>query len=118
MVINMFPCNVKDTLTSPLELVFSRKPDYITLVPLFATTYFKYISDGNRIRDGSESKVMQAILLGRSEKADGYLLYSPSTRELYVSSDYKIDTGNCTATAFIIALKMAARLLDFMMEHP
>lgn len=76
------------------------KPDYGTLVPLFSTAYFKHDRDRNRARDGSESKVLQAILVGRSHQADGYLLYSPYTREFYVSGDCKIDTGNHTATAF------------------
>ena len=43
---------------------------------------------------------MQGILLGRSSKADGYLIYSPFTKEFYVSSDCKLDVGSSTATMF------------------
>ena len=43
---------------------------------------------------------MQAILLGRSEKSDGYILNSPHTKEFYVASNCKIDSGKSTATCF------------------
>ena len=76
------------------------KPDFSTLLPLFSVVYFKDARDGSRARDGTESKVMQPILLGRADKADGYLLYSPFTKEFYVSSDCKINSGTSTATMF------------------
>ena len=99
-IINMFPCSVNKIKTSPLELVFGVKPDYSILVPLFSTTYFRHLRDSTRARDGIEYKVMQAILLGRSEKADGYILYSPHTKEFYVTSECKIDSKSCTPTTF------------------
>ena len=99
-VINMFPCTVNNLKTPPLELVYGVKPDYSVLLPLFSTAYFKHDRDSDRARDGSESKVLQAILLGRAFQSDGYLLYSPYTKEFYLTGDCKIDKGNSTATAF------------------
>ena len=99
-IINFFPCTVNDNKTTPLELVFGVKSDFSTLLPIFSTTYFRHKNDGSRARDGTEAKVLQAILLGRAEQADGYLLYSPYTKEFYVSGDVKIDSGTCTASAF------------------
>ena len=99
-IINYFPCTVEGSKTSPLELVFGVKPDFSTLLPIFSTTYFRHKTDRTRIRDGTEAKVLQAILLGRAEEADGHLLYSPYTKEFYVSGDVKIDSGSCTASAF------------------
>ena len=97
---NYFPCKVDDTKTTPLELVYGVRPDFSTLLPLFSVVYFKHARDGSRARDGTEAKVMQGILMGRSDKADGYLIYSPFTKQFYVSSDCKIDTGSSTATMF------------------
>ena len=97
---NIFPCSVDGMKTSPLELVFGVRPDYSILVPLFAVTYFRHLKDGNSARDGMESRTMQAVLLGRSEKADGFILYSPHTKEFYVSSECKIDMKACTPTTF------------------
>ena len=99
-VVNMLPCSVDGIKTSPLELVFGVRPDYSILVPIFAVTYFRHLRDGARSRDGMESRVMQSILLGRSERADGYILYSPHTKEFYVSSECKIDQRSCTPTTF------------------
>ena len=43
---------------------------------------------------------MQGIALGRCRKTDGMIFYPPHSKELYVSSDYKIDEGRHTPTAF------------------
>ena len=63
-------------------------------------TYSRHLHDGTRDRDGIESRAMQSILLGRSEKADRYILYSPHTKEFYVSSECKIDQKSCSPTTF------------------
>ena len=57
-VMNIFPCSVDVTKTSPLELGFGVRPDYCILVPLFAVTYFRHLKDGNRPRDSMESRTM------------------------------------------------------------
>jgi len=43
---------------------------------------------------------MQGIALGRCRKSDGMIFYSPHTKELYVSSDYKLNEGHHTPTMF------------------
>ena len=97
---NYMPCKVEGKLTSPFELAHGTKPDYRILCRLFATTYFKHESDGERTRDGIESKSMQGILLGRSPKSNGYIVYCPHTKQFYDTIDLKIDEGRNTATAF------------------
>jgi hypothetical protein len=44
--------------------------------------------------------MMQGIALGRCRKSDGMIFYSPHSKELYVSSDYKLDEGRQPLTAF------------------
>jgi len=43
---------------------------------------------------------MQGIAMGRCRKSDGMIFYSPHSKELYISSDYKLDEGRHTPTAF------------------
>jgi len=38
--------------------------------------------------------------LGRCWKTDGMIFYSPHSKELYVSSDYKLGEGHQTPTSF------------------
>ena len=97
---NYIPCKVNDELTTPLELAYGEKPKYSTLFRLFSTIYFKKDRDGSRDRDGVESKSMQGIALGRSEKTNGYIAYCPHTKQFYDTVDFKLDEGRDTATAF------------------
>lgn len=48
----------------------------------------------------AESKTMQGIAIGRSRQADGMMFYSPATRKIYTSSDYKLDEGCSTPNLF------------------
>jgi hypothetical protein len=43
---------------------------------------------------------MQGIALGHCRKSNGMIFYSPHSKELNVSSDYKLDEGHYTHTAF------------------
>jgi len=100
-VINYFSCLVNGLSTTPFELVYGVKPDLRTLFRLFSVGYFLHESDGVRARDGiSESKTMQGIAIGRSRLSDGMLFYSPITRKIYTSSDYKLDEGRSTPNLF------------------
>lgn len=83
-VLNYLPHKVNDVLTSPLKLAYGVKPDYQTLSRLFSTVYFKHESDDNRDPDGVKSKLMQGILLGRSLKTNGFIIYSPHTKHSMV----------------------------------
>jgi hypothetical protein len=42
----------------------------------------------------------KGIALGRCRKSDGMIFYCPRTRQLCVSSDYKLDEGRSTPTTF------------------
>jgi hypothetical protein len=48
----------------------------------------------------SKSKSMQGIALGRCRKSDGMIFYCPHNKQLYTSSDYKLDEGRSTPTTF------------------
>jgi len=43
---------------------------------------------------------MQGIALGHCRKSDGMIFHSPQSKELYTSSNYKLDEGHHTPTAF------------------
>ena len=43
---------------------------------------------------------MQGIALGRCRKSDGMIFYCPHNKQLYTSSDYKLDEGRHTPNTF------------------
>lgn len=64
---------------------------------MFSTGFFHHLWDGSHDRHGvEESHSMQGIALGRCCSSDGMIFYSPHTKELYTSSDYKLDEGRST----------------------
>jgi hypothetical protein len=100
-VMNYMPCHVTGISTTPHELVYGIKPDLRVLFRLFSTGYFRHYQDGTHHHSGiSDSRSMQGIALGRCRKSDGMIFYSLHSKELYVSSDYKLDEGRHTPTAF------------------
>ena len=99
-VMNHLPVKATGELTSPFELVHGVKPDCRVLFRLFSTVYFKHDSDGSRDRDGVEAQSLQGIAIGRSYKSDGLLVYSPFTKQFYVTGSYKLDEGRSTANMF------------------
>jgi len=100
-VMNCFPCTVTGISTTPHELVYGIKPDLRILFRLFSTGYLKKNKDGAHHHSGiSTSTSIQGIALGRCRKSDGTIFYSPHSKELYISSDYKLDEGRHTPTVF------------------
>jgi hypothetical protein len=100
-VMNYIPCHVSGISTTPHELVYGIKPDLRALFRLFSTGYFRHSRDGSHHRSGiSAARSFQGIALGRCRKSDGMIFYSPHTKELYISSDYKLDEGRHTPNAF------------------
>jgi hypothetical protein len=80
--------------TTPHELVYGIKTDLRVLFRMFSVGFFCHLCDSNHHRSGiSESKSMQGITLGRCRKSDGMIFYCPHTKQLYTSSDYKLDEG-------------------------
>ena len=43
---------------------------------------------------------MQGIAIGRCRKTDGLLFYSPHTKQIYTTGDYKLDEGRNTPQTF------------------
>ena len=76
---NYLPCKVNGDLASPLELAYGEKPHYGTVFHIFSTMFFKKEQDGDCDRDEIESKSMESIALGRSEKTNGYIMSSHQT---------------------------------------
>jgi hypothetical protein len=88
-------------VNTPHELVYGIKPDLRVLFCLFSTGHFWKTKDGTNHRSGiSTSTSMQGIALGRCKKTDRMIFYSPHSKESYISSDYKLDEGWHTPTAF------------------
>lgn len=100
-VMNYIPFTVSGLSTTPHELVYGIKPDLHILFYSFSTGYFRHSRDGSYHCSGiSDSHSMQGIALGWCQKSDGMIVYSPHTKEVYVSSDYKLDEERHTLTAF------------------
>lgn len=100
-VLNYIPCTVEGISTTPHELVYGVKPDLRVLFRMFSTGYFRHLRDGVHNRSGiSDSKSMQGIALGRCRKSDGMIFYCPHNKQLYTSSDYKLDEGRHTPNTF------------------
>ena len=47
-----------------------------------------------------EAQSLQGIAIGRSYKSDDLLVYSPFTKQFYVTGSYKLDEGQSTANMF------------------
>jgi hypothetical protein len=100
-VMNYIPCTVSGVSTTPHELVYGIKPDLRALFHLFSTWYFCELKYSNLHHSGiSTSTSMQGIAIGLCRKTDGMLFYSPHSKEILTSSDYKLDEGHHTPTVF------------------
>ncbi len=100
-VMNYVPCTVEGISTTPHELVYGVKPDLHILFRMFSVGFFRHLQDGDHHHSGvSESKSMQGITLGRCRKSDGMIFYCPHNKQLYKSSDYKLDEGRSTPNTF------------------
>jgi hypothetical protein len=100
-VLNYIPCTVEGISTTPHELVYGVKPDLRILFRMFSVGFFRHLRDGNHHCSGvAESKSMQGITLGRCCKSDGMIFYCLHTKQLYTSSDYKLDEGKNTPNTF------------------
>ena len=92
-VSNYLLSTVNGVATTSFELVHGVKPDYRVLFRLFSTGFFQHTHDSTHARDGFEAKMLQGIVIGCCRQSDGLLFYSPHTRQIYHSSDYKLDEG-------------------------
>jgi hypothetical protein len=100
-VANYVPCSVNGISSTPHELVYGVKPDLRVLFRMFSVGFFHHLRDGTQHRSGiSDSKTMQGIALGRCRKSDGMLFLCPHNKQIYTSSDYKLDEGRNTPNTF------------------
>jgi hypothetical protein len=100
-VANYIPCSVEGISTTPHELVYGIKPDLRVLFRMFSVGFFRHLRDGPHHRSGiSDSKTMQGIALGRCRKSDGMMFICPHNKQIYTSSDYKLDEGRSTPNTF------------------
>jgi hypothetical protein len=77
------------------------EPDLWVLFRMFSTGFFCHLKDGTQHRSGvTDSKSMQGIALSRCRKSDGMIFYCPHNKQLYTSSDYKLDKGRHTPNTF------------------
>jgi hypothetical protein len=100
-VANYIPGSVEGISTTPHELAHGVKPDLCVLFRMFSTGFFHHLRDGPQHRSGiSESKTMQGVAFDRCRKSDGMLFYCPLNKQIYTSSDYKLDEGRSTPNTF------------------
>jgi hypothetical protein len=100
-VSNYIPCHVSGISTTPHELVYGIKPDICVLFRMFSVGFFRHLRDGSQHRSGiSDSTSMQGIALGRCRKSDGMIFFCPHNKQIYTSSDYKLDEGRNTPNTF------------------
>ena len=59
-----------------------------------------YTHDSTHARDGFKAKMLQGIVIACCHQSDGLLFYSPHMRQIYHSSDYKLDEGRSTPSTF------------------
>ena len=50
--------------------------------------------------DSTETTSLQVIVVGHCKKSNGFVFYSPHSKQFYHSSDYKMDEGHPTPTLF------------------
>ena len=99
---NILPTNhIKDTITTPHELVFGSKVDYRSLFPMFSLAYVKLpprqMEDGNKW----SSKTIKCIAVGRCPKSDGMLFYIPGQKQLISCGEgYKFDPSSPSGPHF------------------
>ena len=65
-----------------------------------STRYFKHLHDGTCAQDGCKAKSLQGIAIGWCKQSNGLLFYSPHSKEIYQSSDYKLGEGRCVPASF------------------
>jgi hypothetical protein len=100
-VMNYIPCTVEGISNIPHELVYGVKHNLRVLFRMFNNGLFCHLKDGTHHHSGiSDSKSMQGIAMGHCHKLDGMIFYCPRNKQLYTSSDCKLDEGQHTPNTF------------------
>lgn len=100
-MLNYIPCTVEGVSTTPHKLVYGIKPDPCILFCKFSTDFFRHLKDGTHHHSGvTDSKSMQGIALGHCRKSYSMIFNCPHNKQLYTSSDYKLDEGHHTPNTF------------------
>lgn len=81
------PTTIDDTITTPYEAVYKSRPDYRTLIPMFAISYIKQARDNGQDKTSWTSKTLKCILIGSCSKSDGLLFYHPPSKQILTCGD-------------------------------
>ena len=93
-VLNMLPTHhIKNTVTTPHELVFNKKVDFCHLFSLFSTAYIKQERlQGGKHKNKFISHSLKCILVGADPLSDGFLFYHPKSKQLFSADDgFRLD---------------------------
>jgi hypothetical protein len=99
-VMNYCPGLRAGVLTTPFELAHGCKPDLRVLFRLFSVGFFRHCLDSARTRTQFEAQTLTGIAIGRSMDSNAMEFYHTITNAIYTSADYRLDSGQTTATAF------------------
>ena len=93
-VANLFPIAIDDKLTTPFEAVYNIKPDYRTLIPLFAIAHIKQHRQEGKDLTSWTSKSLKCILVGTCSKSNGLLFYHPPSKQMFTCGDgFRLDSS-------------------------
>ena len=71
-------------ITTPHKLYYGTPPDYHVLFPFGSISYYHHPQDGGRgNRNTFESQAFTGIALGRSDNANGLMLWNSTMRSLW-----------------------------------
>ena len=90
-VLNYFPTDGPDGLSTPFQLAYDKQPDLRTLFPMFSVGYARKLRDGPTRRNKFTTHSVPVIVVGKSPTTDGYLCWCPSTGSTLTTVDLVFD---------------------------
>jgi hypothetical protein len=94
-VSNMMPVKRSNKITTPCELIYSKKVDYRALFPLFSIAYIRQHCENGQEKNSWSSKSLKCIVIGKCNKLDSLLFYHPPSKQTLSCGDgYWFDTSS------------------------
>jgi hypothetical protein len=91
-VSNLLPVTRNDKITTPYELVYNKKVDYRSLIPVFSIAYIRQHQEDGQDKNKWSSKSLKCILVGKCNKSDSLLFYHPPSKQTLSCADgYRFD---------------------------
>jgi hypothetical protein len=92
-VSNLLPVKQNGKLTTLYELVYSKKVNYHSLLPMFSVAYIKQQQIHGQDKNSWSSKSLnKCILVGKCDKSDSLLFHHPPSKQTLSCADgYRFD---------------------------